>query len=74
MSRSPCREPSGSPSLPGRGSGAVTNLLNNTRMFPGGYSYQYLAPDATGSFALTGTRYFYPLGTRSVLVMLDLTP
>jgi iron complex outermembrane recepter protein len=51
----------------------VGNLLDNRRMFPNGYSYQYFtaAPDGP-SLALQGTRYFYPLATRSAFVGLEL--
>jgi len=50
----------------------VTNLLDNRRMFPGGYSYQYFTQDAAGPLLPGGTRYYYPQATRSVSVMLDL--
>jgi iron complex outermembrane recepter protein len=51
----------------------VTNLLDNRRMFPNGYSYQYFTagPDPS-SLALEGTRYYYPLATRSAFVGLEL--
>ena len=51
----------------------VTNLFDNRRMFPNGYSYQYFvtAPTAQGR-TLEGTRYFYPLATRAVFVGLEL--
>ena len=50
----------------------VTNLLNNRRMFPNGYSYQYFLLDGAGNTQPAGTRYFYPLATRSVFVMLEM--
>ncbi len=50
----------------------VTNVLDNRRMFPGGYSYQYFTQDAAGPLLPGGTRYYYPQATRSVFVMLDL--
>ena len=50
-----------------------TNLLNNRRMFPNGYSYQYFMLDGGGAMQPAGTRYYYPLATRSVMVMLDLS-
>ena len=50
----------------------ATNLLNDHRLWPGGYSYLYLEPRrrraATRSPA---ARYYYPLATRSVFVTLD---
>ena len=50
----------------------ATNLLDNRRMFPSGYSYQYFTLTGGGALSPAGTRYFYPLATRSVSVMLDL--
>ena len=50
----------------------VDNVLDNRTMFPGGYSYQFFTEDAAGRLQPGGTRYFYPLATRSVMVMLDL--
>jgi iron complex outermembrane receptor protein len=49
-----------------------TNLLDNRRMFPNGYSYQYFVLDGGGVMQPAGTRYFYPQATRSVFVMLDM--
>jgi hypothetical protein len=49
-----------------------TNLLDNRRMFPNGYSYQYFVLDGGGVMQPAGTRYFYPQATRSVSVMLDM--
>jgi iron complex outermembrane receptor protein len=49
-----------------------TNLLNNRRMFPGGYSYQYFVTDGGGSLEPAGTRYYYPLATRSVFVAIEM--
>ncbi len=51
----------------------VNNVLNNRRMFPNGYSYQYFT-EATDTSVLTleGTRYYYPLATRNVYVALEL--
>lgn len=45
----------------------VTNLLNDDRIWPSGYSYPYLARDGGGGETLTGVRYFYPLATRAVV-------
>jgi iron complex outermembrane recepter protein len=50
----------------------LSNLLDNRRMFPSGYSYQYFTDSGGGGLVATGTRYFYPLATRSIWVMLDL--
>lgn len=49
-----------------RASLQVNNALNNRRVFPSGYSYQYFAGEA-----LTGTRYYFPQATRNATVMLD---
>jgi iron complex outermembrane receptor protein len=51
----------------------VNNALDNHRMFPNGYSYQYFT-EATRTSVLTleGTRYYYPLATRNVYVGLEL--
>jgi iron complex outermembrane receptor protein len=51
----------------------VSNLLDNRRMFPNGYSYQYFTagPD-TSALALQGMRYYYPLATRGAFIGLEL--
>jgi iron complex outermembrane receptor protein len=49
----------------------ATNLLDDDRLWPSGYSYLYFARDAAGQDALEGTRYYYPLATRTVYVTLD---
>ena len=41
-------------------------------MFPSGYSYQSFTLTGGGALSPAGTRYFYPLATRAVSVMLDL--
>jgi iron complex outermembrane receptor protein len=51
----------------------ATNLLDNRRMFPSGYSYQYFVADGAGAMQAAGTRYYYPLATRSVFVMLEMS-
>jgi len=51
----------------------VTNLLDNDRVFPSGYSYLYLTRDPAGGETLTTIPYYYPLATRGVFVGLDLT-
>ncbi len=48
----------------------ATNLLDNRRSWPAGYSYLYFVRDG-GSDTLEGTAYYYPLATRSVYVTLD---
>ncbi len=49
----------------------ATNLLDDDRIWPSGYSYLYFARDAAGRDVLEGTAYYYPLATRSVYVTLD---
>ena len=49
----------------------ATNVLDDHRLWPSGYSYLYFARDAGGRDVLEGTRYYYPLATRSVFVTLD---
>jgi len=49
----------------------ATNLLNDRRTWPGGYSYLYLYRDDAGGETLAGSSYYYPLATRSVFVTLD---
>jgi iron complex outermembrane receptor protein len=49
----------------------ATNLLNDHRLWPSGYSYLFFTRDAAGRDTLDGTRYYYPLATRSVYVTLD---
>jgi iron complex outermembrane recepter protein len=49
----------------------ATNLLDDHRLWPSGYSYLYFARGAAGQDTLEGTRYYYPLATRSVFVTLD---
>ena len=49
----------------------VTNLLDDDRIWPAGYSYLYFVRGADGRDALFGTSYYYPLATRSVYVTLD---
>ena len=48
----------------------ATNLLNERRSWPSGYSYQYFARDGSQD-ALEGTSYYYPLATRSVYATLE---
>jgi hypothetical protein len=49
----------------------VTNLLDDHRIWPSGYSYVYFVRGAAGPDVLFGTPYYYPLATRSVYVSLD---
>ncbi len=49
----------------------ATNLLDNQRLWPSGYSYQYFQRGVGGQNALEGISYYYPLATRSVFVTLD---
>ncbi|MCG6925965.1 MAG: TonB-dependent receptor [Acidobacteria bacterium] len=51
----------------------ATNLLDDDRLWPSGYSYLYFRRGAGGSDTLEGTSYYYPLATRSVYVTLDVT-
>jgi iron complex outermembrane receptor protein len=48
-----------------------TNLLDDRRLWPSGYSYLYFVRDGAGAETPAGTRYYYPLATRSVYVTLD---
>jgi iron complex outermembrane recepter protein len=50
----------------------VTNVLNNRHAYPSGYSYRYFTERA-GGLEAGGQSYYYPLATRSLLVMLDLS-
>jgi iron complex outermembrane recepter protein len=51
----------------------VNNALDNHRMFPNGYSYQYfVSGPGPSDLTLEGTRYYYPLATRNVYVGLEL--
>jgi len=45
----------------------VNNLTNNKRIFPSGYSYQFM--DQVGN--ISGIRYFYPQATRNAAIMID---
>jgi len=50
----------------------VGNLLDDRRIWPAGYSYLFLAREASGRETLQHTPYYYPLATRNLLVLLDL--
>ena len=49
----------------------ATNLLDDDRLWPSGYSYLYFVRDGDGRDALEGVPYYYPLATRTVYVTLD---
>jgi len=49
----------------------ATNLLDDGRIWPAGYSYLFFTREA-GQDTLGGTSYYYPQATRSVYVTLDL--
>lgn len=50
----------------------VNNILNNRKIYPSGYSYEYFNRDASGADTMAGIPYYYPQATRNVLVMLDM--
>lgn len=50
----------------------TTNLLNNRRAWPGGYSYRYYSADEQGNSTPQGSSYFYPLATRSLFITLEM--
>ncbi len=49
----------------------INNLLDSTRPYPSGYSYQFIERDAGGVDMLDGFSYYYPLATRNVMVALE---
>jgi len=49
----------------------ATNLLDDGRIWPAGYSYLFFTREA-GQDTLGGTSYYYPQATRSVYVTLEL--
>ena len=51
---------------------SVENLLDDRRIWPGGYSWLYATRDAAGRETLDGTPYYFPMATRSVTAVLDL--
>ena len=48
----------------------ATNLLNDRRIWPSGYSYVYFVRDL-GADTLAGTSYYYPQATRSIYATLE---
>jgi iron complex outermembrane receptor protein len=51
---------------------AVENLLDDRRIWPGGYSWLYATRDAAGHETLGGIPYYFPMATRNVTAVLDL--
>jgi iron complex outermembrane receptor protein len=51
----------------------ATNLLDDERIWPSGYSYLYFVRSSGAGDVLEGTSYYYPLATRSVYVTLEVT-
>ena len=51
---------------------SVENLLDDRRIWPGGYSWLYATRDASGSETLGGIPYYFPMATRNVTAVLDL--
>lgn len=51
----------------------VTNILDDDRIWPSGYSYQFFVAGGGGQLTPAGSSYYYPLATRSVYVTLDVT-
>ena len=49
------------------------NVFDNRRLWPNGYSYLFLTRETSGREIVQGTPYYYPLATRHVLAVLDLT-
>jgi iron complex outermembrane receptor protein len=49
-----------------------TNLLDNRRVFPSGYSYLYFTRDASGAERAGGVPYYYPQATRMAVVLVDI--
>jgi iron complex outermembrane recepter protein len=51
---------------------SVENLLDDRRIWPGGYSWLYATRDAAGREAVGGIPYYFPMATRNVTAVLDL--
>jgi iron complex outermembrane recepter protein len=49
----------------------VNNILNNKRVYPSGYSWNYITRESNGAETIGGIPYYYPQATRNVVVMLD---
>lgn len=60
--------PAGSPRL----KVSVENLLDDRRIWPGGYSWLYATRDAAGNESVAGVPYYFPMATRNVTAVLDL--
>ena len=54
-----------------KGRQPATNLLDDERIWPSGYSYLYFERGADVKDALEGTSYYYPLATRNALLSLE---
>jgi iron complex outermembrane receptor protein len=50
----------------------VSNLLDDDRIWPSGYSYLFLLRDASGRDTLSGLSYYYPLADRTAFLNLEL--
>lgn len=51
---------------------SVENLLDDRRIWPGGYSWLYATRDAAGRETVGGIPYYFPMATRNVTAVLDL--
>jgi iron complex outermembrane receptor protein len=51
---------------------SVENLLDDRRIWPGGYSWLYATRDASGAETFGGIPYYFPMATRNVTAVLDL--
>ena len=49
----------------------VNNLFDRERVYPNGYSYNYMLEDASGSRSISGTPYYYPQAGRNAVVLLE---
>ena len=49
----------------------MNNILDNRRLYPSGYSWNYISRDNSGAESIGGIPYYYPQATRNVVVMLD---
>ncbi len=51
---------------------SVDNLLDDRRIWPGGYSWLYATRNAAGAETVGGIPYYFPMATRNVTAVLDL--
>lgn len=49
----------------------ANNILNNRKLYPSGYSWNYITRSPNGAESIGGIPYYYPQATRNVVVMLD---